>query len=389
MYYQSSTTYSVTRPRVAQRPAHQIPLSSQTATDIHEGGSRVEVLPEHILLQLTTNPGRVPRSQRPIPLPEDDFTNRAIRMFDRNSTVDGHKVGVIYVGEGQTSEVEILANTHGSNEYAEFLDQLGTLTGLKDATFNTQGLDRESGMDGDFTYCWRDRVTEMVFHVATMMPTDMDGDPRCLGKKRHTGNDFVNIIFNDSSLPFRFDTMPSEFNYVNIVITPESRLSRHTGTLSRHANPRLAPEPPRRRFFKVQVMSKPGFPEISPAAKTKLISDKNLAAFVRLIALNASVFSLVWANREGGEHISSWRNRLREIVRLREKYARAAVGSSSNVTTPGGSSGQRESLNKLRRTSGPSFFGDGLAGQRSSVVSNAAATTDSDGFAEDESLADG
>jgi hypothetical protein len=72
-------------------------------------------------------------------------------------------------------------------------------------------------------------------------------------------------------------------------------------------------------------MSKPGFPEISPAASPKIISGKNLAPFVRILALNASVFSLVW-NSEG-EHISSWRNRLREIKRLRER----ALGSQSQA----------------------------------------------------------
>jgi hypothetical protein len=67
-------------------------------------------------------------------------------------------------------------------------------------------------------------------------------------------------------------------------------------------------------------MSAPGFPEISPAAEAKLLSAKALPDFIRLLALNASVFSLVWQNREGGEHFSPWRNRLREIKRLREKY---------------------------------------------------------------------
>ena len=34
------------------------------------------------------------------------------------------------------------------------------------------------------------------------------GHPRCVGKKRHIGNNFVNVIFNDSGLPFRFDALP-------------------------------------------------------------------------------------------------------------------------------------------------------------------------------------
>ena len=333
---------------------------------------------------------------RSIPLPDDDATQRAISMFDRNSTVDGHKVGVIYVAEGQTDEAEILANTHGSNDFTEFLTELGILTRLKGARFNTQGLDREMDSDGEFTFAWRDRVTEMVFHIPVMMPTDKERDPRCVNKKRHTGNDFVNIIFNNSGLPFRFDTFPSEFNYVNIVIAPEARAST-----ARVAEPVVTE--PHQRFYKVQVVSQPDFPQISPAAETKVLSGRSLPAFVRQIALHASVFCLVWANREGGEHVSSWRNRLREITRLREKHTPT---TPSNVTSPGptpasaggisaggGMGGQRESLG-FRRTSGPGFFassGDGLTSQRSSIFSTATTATETDpgGFVEGESLADG
>ena len=333
---------------------------------------------------------------RSIPLPDDDATQRAISMFDRNSMVDGHKVGVIYIAEGQTEEAEILANTHGSNDFTEFLTELGILTRLKGASFNTQGLDREMDSDGEFTFAWRDRVTEMVFHIPVMMPTDEERDPQCVNKKRHTGNDFVNIIFNNSGLPFRFDTFPSEFNYVNIVITPEAR-----ATTGHVAKPGVTE--PHQRFYKVQVMSKPDFPQISPAAETKVLSGRSLPAFVRQIALHASVFCLVWANREGGEHVSSWRNRLREINRLREKHTPSAP---SNITSPGptppsaggisaggGIGGQRESLG-FRRTSGPGFFassGDGLTSQRSSIFSTATTATETDagGFVEGESLADG
>ncbi|KAK5020845.1 Tuberous sclerosis 2-like protein, partial [Cryomyces antarcticus] len=56
-----------------------------------------------------------------------------------------------------------------------------------------------------------------------MMPTNLEYDAPCIQKKRHIGNDFVNIIFNNSGLPFSFDTFPSDFNYVYIVITPEAR----------------------------------------------------------------------------------------------------------------------------------------------------------------------
>ncbi|CAK7236280.1 Tuberous sclerosis 2-like protein [Sporothrix bragantina] len=384
----SGTSYYTIQENLKPPPPHQtrgfFDLMDGIAGQQHHSQTATPVFPSHLLAQLLAPvPQQNDSPLRPIPLPNDDATDRAFRAFDRNSTVDGHKVGVIFIDDGQTAEADILANVSGSSDYLEFLNGLGSLVRLKGATFNTQGLDRSDDQDGAYTFCWRDRVTEMVFHVTTQMPTDLERDPICIGKKRHIGNDYVNIIFNDSGLPFRFDTFPSEFNYVNIVITPESRASfvaRRELSLqkerddekeaiaqeqfllqqqqqqqqpqaedqqqSQQQQPQQPPPPRQKRampFYKVQVMSKPGFPEISPAARTKIISLKALPNFIRLLALNASVFSQVWATRQGGEHISSWRNRLRQIHRLRERYgttpATAAPTPMPSMMSGGGAGG--------------------------------------------------
>lgn len=294
-----------------------MPLTVGLASDAFYSSSYVGILPDDIFQSFyapldLTNP--------PIPLPDDDMTRRAIASFDRIATVDNYKVGVIYIGEGQTNERDIFMNDIGSPAYTSFLSDLGTLRRLKNAKFNTGGLDTRADMDGEFTYCWRDRCLELVFHVTTMMPTNRDDEMTYPNKKRHIGNDFVNIIFNDSGLPYNFETFPSAFNYVHIVISPESKAS--------FVDRRLDEDPDgRNRYYKVQVISRHDFPNISPAAETKIICGKHLAAYCRLIAINSCVFSNVWFIREGGESISSWRNRLREIKRLRERYG----GSDSQV----------------------------------------------------------
>ncbi|KAI0199027.1 hypothetical protein F4808DRAFT_226372 [Astrocystis sublimbata] len=369
-------------------PAHQIPTRKDDGT--RDSNS---VLPNHLLVQLLSSMPQYNDISKPIPLPNDEAVDMAIRVFDRNSTLDGHKVGVIYIGENQTKEAEILANVSGSSDYVEFLNGLGTLTKLKGATFNLQGLDRQYDTDGEYTFCWRDRVTEIVFHVTTQMPTDLERDSQCTLKKRHIGNDFVNIVFNDSGLPFKFDTFPGDFNYVYIVIAPESRAS-FVATRQR------TPKDMEDSFYKVQVMSKPGFPEISPASETKIVSLKALPDLIRLLALNASFFSHVWANREGGEHISSWGNRLRDIARLREKYGAKttpggtpapsppntaqnhgttlAPGSIGSQLEPRQGSTIRDSIS-LRRSSVVTFFtantGD-QASHRGSILSTATSAAD-------------
>ena len=367
----SGTSSYIIQERFTRPPPHQEQVMTDAMKNARHSDDNVK-LPSHLLLQLTASTPQFGESLRPIPLPEDDFMDRVIKQFNRSFTVDGHKVGVIYVGENQTDEIEILSNIQGSSDYTEFLSGLGTLTKLKGAKFNTQGLDRQFDSDGEYTFCWRDRVTEIVFHVTTQMPTNLEQDPRCINKKRHIGNDFVNIIFNNSGVPFRFDTFPSDFNYVNIVITPESRESFVASRFRTKSHSKNA-------FYKVQVMSKPGFPEISPAAETKIMSLTALPGFIRLLALNASVFSQVWANKEGGEHVSSWRNRLREINRIRDRYGQK-LASSTPASPPGTSNGVpsdtrnvRDSLNSLRRSSVANFLINTAesTSQRSSVLSTA------------------
>lgn len=373
-------------------PHHQIgnlhTASREVGGNNGIGGSN-HVLPSQLLVQLLTPTPQTVEAFKPIVLPDEDHVKRALRLFDMTSTVDGHKVGVIYVGEGQEGEAEILANVSGSADYIEFLNGLGRLTRLKGATFNTQGLDREYGSDGDYTFCWRDRVSELVFHITTQMPTNLVRDPQCNNKKKHIGNDYVNIIFNDSGLPFRFDTFASDFNFVNIVITPESRAT-FLASRARAQDGSYSP------FYRVKVTSKPGFPEISPASETKMVSLQALPGFVRQLAVNASVFSHVWANRDGGEHVSSWRSRLQAIKRLRERYIPAGHvspaspppaaqpptllggGVTPGATTPGTTGTEtphrpplRDSLTGLRRSSVATFLTSTSeqASHRSSVTS--------------------
>ncbi|KAF1810048.1 hypothetical protein P152DRAFT_138750 [Eremomyces bilateralis CBS 781.70] len=309
--------YSIFRPQMIDPPRHQVHLTTGLAADVFYRSEYVGVLPDDVLQDFYSPLSMIGTDQPElIPLPDDDAIRRAISSLDRIPVLDGHKVGVIYIGPGQTEEKDILANTSGSADYTEFIARLGTLTKLKNCQLNTQGLDREFDTDGEHAILWRDRVSEIVFHVTTLMPTNLEHDPHCVNKKRHIGNDFVNIIWNASGQPFNFNTFPSAFNYAYIVINPESRPSTLGSTTSSPAPSSTDPSKP---FYTIHLVSSPSFPKISPASQPKLISTKSLPSLARLLALNASVFSLVWASREGGEYVSSWRARLQQIRALRER----------------------------------------------------------------------
>ena len=341
----SGTTHAVFRQSTSELPPHHVSNSENVIGTGHGFQSQANVFPNHVFLQLSATAAPTPAPLEPIFLPPDDIVTRSIATFDRIDTVDGYKVGVIYVGNGQKEEREILANNSHSGAFQNFLEGLGTRVRLKDAAFNTQGLDKANDLDGKYTYAWRDRVVEIVYHIPTMMLTDPLDDTGYVNKKKHIGNDYVNIIFNESGLPFAFNTFPSQFNHINILITPENKLAPDTKLTSKTDGllPTSLPSMGGKNLdttalsllyhYTVHVLSQPSLPRISPAATMKLVPLTALAPLVRQLALSSSVFCNVWSNRADGEYVSSWRNRLREIARLRNRYA--GSGMSTSAKYPG------------------------------------------------------
>lgn len=265
---------------------------------------------------LIPSPDSILGSSRTLTIPQDDDSiTRAIDAFDRTSALDSHKAGVIYIGEGQTTEDDIFRNAMGSPDYVELVQGLGSLMRLKGATFNTQGLDRFDDTDGQHAIVWHNEIAELVFHVTTLMPTNEDVLLNTANKKRHIGNDHVNIVFNNSGSTFDFDTFPSAFSSVYIVITPSARTSFLQTRMTKMDTDKSD------RFYRVRVLTRPGYPDISSAAQEKIISGASLPGYVRNLALNDCVFSLMWSQRdETGEYPSSWRSRLDQIRRLRDRY---------------------------------------------------------------------
>jgi len=283
--------------------------------------------------------GPLPSDGRVEFLPETDASDRTLALLDRVSAVDFLKAGVVYIGEKQTSEKEILSNVMGSPDYILMVKGLGSRLKLQGLKQNTAGLDTsEAQTDGSYTIWHREEVTALIYHITTIMPTNTTIDADCIRKKAHIGNDYVNIVFNNSGGPFNFDTFPSAFNFVYILVTPEARATFiETRTRKRtsqteqttSSNPDSSEREPgwyHKAWFKVQVVTRADFPTISSAAQTKVVSGRVLAQYVRNLALNACVFCNVWANRETaagggtGEYPSSWRARLVQLRRLRERY---------------------------------------------------------------------
>lgn len=138
----------------------------------------------------------------------NDQLTRALNLLDLIPSYETTKVGLIYVSEGQTKEEQYLQNTHGSPHYFQFLRQLGDFVALcEQKNKYTGGLDvSEALTDGEYALLYKDEVSHMVFHVATLMPnTRMD--TQLNNKKKHIGNDYVTIVYSDYERPFDMNSL--------------------------------------------------------------------------------------------------------------------------------------------------------------------------------------
>ncbi|KAI0319952.1 hypothetical protein OF83DRAFT_1169744 [Amylostereum chailletii] len=232
------------------------------------------------------------------------------RILDKMPVIDTHKVGIMYVAPGQTHERDILGNVHGSPAYTRFLEGLGRLINLRgQVDVYAGGLDPDH--DGEYAYAWWDDIGQILYHTATLMPNHAH-DTQFVFKKRHIGNDYVRIVWNDSGIPYQFDTLSTAFQFVNIVIEAHSLGAIAAFSNNLHEN----------EYFRVMVQTAPGMKDFEPVGDFKLISAENLPLLVRQLSLLADWYASVYQYTEQSptdEMQTNWRARLQEIKRFKKR----------------------------------------------------------------------
>ncbi|XP_049899337.1 tuberin isoform X2 [Epinephelus moara] len=309
--------------------------------------------PSFVFLQLYHSPFFGNEANKPLLLPKTQVIDRAVKVLDQMPPYDTHKIGVVFVGAGQVNnEVAILSNEYGSNRYAAFLTGLGKLIHLKDCDPDQiflGGLD-QYGDDGEFTYCWHDDIMQAIFHIATLMP-NKESDKGCCNKKRHIGNDFVMVVYNDSGEEYKLGTIKGQFNFVEVIIKP----------LDYECN-------------LVTLQCRKDLEGLVDTTVAKIVSDRNLPLLVRQMALHANMASLVHQYRANPSdaYASKWLARLRHIKRIRTR-AQEDIQSRS---TPGISLTQGHAQpNKALQQSTPPPNPE-TSGQRKRLVSTVDDFTD-------------
>jgi len=299
---------------------------------LHAKGDPDAFTENYVFLQLIvhTDPEN---TSKPIAIPDDPSISRSIANFDRIPVVDFHKIGLLYIGPDQKTETEILSNTSGSLEYQKFLSKFGRLIELKGCrSFYVGGLDTENDVDGKYAYGWNDKILQLIYHTTTLMPNQKD-DESYSAKKRHIGNNYVNIFFDESGLAFDFNIIKSQFNFLNIVIQPHSvSFSKATKSTENKI-----------QKYKVKIHRRSGVPGLFATCHFKIISEDNLSTFVRTLALIADQFAQVW--HSNGNYASNWSHRMRQIGMIKDKAIKyhnemkIKQNSEENKGSVGGGSG--------------------------------------------------
>jgi hypothetical protein len=150
-------------------------------------------------------------------LPSEKY-KRHVGLLDKAPGRSVHKIGLIYVREGQDSQNEILANSLGSPLYTDFVSGLGWPVDVATHRGYLGGLDKNCTY-GNRTLYWADSITEVIFHEVVRMPT-IEGDAQQILKKKHVGNDFVHIIWCEHLRDYNPLTITSQFNEAHIVLYP-------------------------------------------------------------------------------------------------------------------------------------------------------------------------
>jgi len=214
---------------------------------------------------------------------------RVLHQLDKTSSRENMKVGLMYVAEGQEHQYDILRNEHGSKLYQSFANGLGWLVSLKNHAGFLGGLAPSPNLN---TYYFADRSFEVVFHEVTRLPTD-PRDANQVEKKKHIGNDIVNIIFTEHKRDYRPTTVTSQFNFAHIVVYPLP-----TG------------------LFRIQVYRKDSVALFGPLLDGMVIGKRVLSILVRQTAMIAN--RIVRYTQPGYER--PYPARKTQIIKIAESY---------------------------------------------------------------------
>ncbi|XP_026324151.1 GTPase-activating Rap/Ran-GAP domain-like protein 3 [Hyposmocoma kahamanoa] len=130
------------------------------------------------------------------------------------------KIGIMLMKPGQKTDDEMLSNEKGDEKWDRFVSLLGDKIRLRSWNRFRGGLDVKGDMTGSHSIYTMHQGHEIMFHVSTMLPFSKDNKQQ-LERKRHIGNDIVNIVFTEDSVHNTFNPLcvKSHFTHIFAVVS--------------------------------------------------------------------------------------------------------------------------------------------------------------------------
>ncbi|KAL0895981.1 hypothetical protein ABMA27_011973 [Loxostege sticticalis] len=195
--------------------AHKIYLPPSAWTS---GGSQAPTRPtvKQILAQFPSME-RVDKVPREITCAE---LQKDILLLEEQEGSVNFKIGVMLMKPAQKTDDEMLSNEKGDEKWDRFISLLGDKIRLRGWNRFRGGLDVKGDMTGSHSIYTMHQGHEIMFHVSTMLPFSKDNKQQ-LERKRHIGNDIVNIVFTEDSVHNTFNPqcVKSHFTHIFAVVS--------------------------------------------------------------------------------------------------------------------------------------------------------------------------
>lgn len=131
------------------------------------------------------------------------------------------KAALAYVSDSTMDQLKILATNleQVSPRFKEFISLLGWNVGLKNFPCYSGGLDTNRELNGVSSIYMSGFDYETMYHVSPLMPSN-EKDAQQVDKKKHVGNDHIQVLFVESDQEYDALTITSQFNFVTIIVYP-------------------------------------------------------------------------------------------------------------------------------------------------------------------------
>ena len=131
------------------------------------------------------------------------------------------KAALAYAAPQSYDQSQILSTTleMASPKFKEFMSLLGWNVALKNFPCYSGGLDTTEDRGGVSSIYCSHFDYELMYHAAPLMPTNPK-DSQQINKKKHVGNDHIQVIFVENNREYEAYTITSQFNFVTIIVYP-------------------------------------------------------------------------------------------------------------------------------------------------------------------------